>query len=494
MTLSKNALPKRNLAFLYYINALVICLVLNIGILKDYIFLDANEYLYTATRNPNFHDEFIQGGRPLLGYWCEFIYGYLCNTVADLKWLRLFALVVSVLFSTQLFCFLLKLKLKVFEAAIFSILVLSLPSFTVYFSWSATAEIPILLILNFYSGQLLLKALNKKGLLNYIIPFTIVLASLLVYQSVVMVFLLPFVFTVIINKEIDFKKPFYIILFTLVCFIFYYALFKTLLNISDLEATNRSSLALLDLPKKIIKFHGIELITLLKGSGFLILSIVSFIIGFIAFIGFFSTLQRKTKEHFVHVILLAAFLIFSYAPNILSGQSYFSLRTIAPTAILVLFYQFYYIIQVSKKKPIAKKLLLTIPISLLIFSAYNSKYYITDIQSREYEVVKNAFLEIDINKTKQITVIRPEYGFLQKNRVLKNGFSGEFGNLSSVKDWATPHLFCQVTWEASESTDKATEIFSPKNITVLTKEKDNYPEGTTVINLVEIFKKAFVKN
>ncbi|MDA8874300.1 hypothetical protein N9H78_01360 [Winogradskyella sp.] len=478
---------------LYFVLAFIICLSLNFGILKDYIFLDANEYLYTATRNSNFHYEFIQGGRPLLGFWCEYLYGYVCNTISDLKWVRLFALSVSVLFSSQIFRYLLKLNLKIYESALFSILILTLPTFTVYYGWSATAEIPVLLILNFYAGQLLLKALTKtkNRILHFFFAFTIIFTSLFIYQSVVMVFLLPIVFIGVIKNEFKIRIWLQILLFTLICFLAYFISFKIMLNYTDLEATTRSSLSIIDLPKKVIKFHLIEVITLIKGSGFLVASIVSFIIGLFAFSGFFIKQYIKNKS-ILSSLIISLIIAFSYAPNILSGQSYFSLRTIAPTAIIVLFYQFYFFRELSIKNTLFKKTILIIPIILLAYSSHNLNNYIAEVQNKEYKTAKTVFLKVDINKTNQITFIRPEYGFLQKNEVLKNGFSGEFGNLSSVKDWALPNLFSQVVWENSTSTDKTEEIFSPKNILVTTEE--NYipsENNTTVINFVTIFKGAF---
>jgi len=153
---------KRSIIIKYFISALLICVGLNYQIFYDYAFLDANELIYTASRKDDFYNLFIENGRPLLGVWSEYLYGHISTTISDLKWVRLVALVSCVLFSTQLFNFLLNQGLKLYESAMFSILILALPTFTVYYAWSATLQIPFLLIINFYAGQKLLKVLKTQ--------------------------------------------------------------------------------------------------------------------------------------------------------------------------------------------------------------------------------------------------------------------------------------------------------------------------------------------
>ena len=48
------------------------------------------------------------------------------------------------------------------------LLILTIPSFTVYIGWTATHEIPLVLNLSFFAGLMLLKVLDKKE--NVILP------------------------------------------------------------------------------------------------------------------------------------------------------------------------------------------------------------------------------------------------------------------------------------------------------------------------------------
>ncbi|RZN82629.1 MAG: hypothetical protein EVB11_07885 [Winogradskyella sp.] len=477
---------------IFFSVALVICFGLNLDILKDYAFLDAYEFIYTANRNSDFQNIFIENGRPLLGLWSEFFYGSVFETISQLKWARIFALFFCVLFSTQLFRFLLKLGLKPYESAIFSVLVLALPTFTVYFAWSATAQIPILLIANFYAGQLLLKAFIQKKIfsLNFAIAFCIVFISLFMYQSAVMIFILPLIFTVIKTNSFDLKTVTYFILFTLLSFILYFVFFKLTLSISSLDASYRTSLNPLNIPKRVIKFYMFELRILIKNSGFLLISKLSLLIGAIAFLGFLIQ-QFLIKRSLIFLSALVLILPFCYAPNILSGQSYFSLRAISPTAIIILFYQFWFLRNLCLKYNKTKVGLLIIPVSLLLLSAFNQKKYVAGLQHKEYEILRKAFQDFDINQVNKLVIIRPNYGFLQELGYLKNGFSGEFGNLSSVKDWVPNHLFSQIKWEQQKDRNKTSEVFPIRNINIY--NQDNYIQRHNIktIHLVELFEEAF---
>jgi len=479
----------------YFIIALIICLGLNHDIIKDYSFLDAYEFIYTAGRDNNFQNIFIEHGRPLLGVWCDFLYGTVFETISQLKWARLLATFFSVLFSTQIFSFLLKIGFKVYESVIFSILVLALPTFTVYYAWSATAQIPILLVLNFYAGQLLLEGFRQEKFLslNLFKAFIIVFVSLFMYQSAVTVFLLPFVFKSVKANTFNHKTSVYYIIFTLACFLLYFVCFKLVININGLEASHRTSLSIFDLPVKVVKFFITELRILIKNSGFLIIPKISLLVGLVTFIGFYVLNYFKNKS-LLFISVLVFVLLFAYAPNILSGQSYFSLRTIAPAAIIVLFYQFYFLRFLYLKYKNTRFILLIIPLVLLLFSSVNQKKYVAGLQNKEYEILKAEIELFDISSIKKIDIIRPRYGFLQKQGYLKNGFSGEFGNLSSTKDWVPNHLFCQIKWEQQQNAKgKPFEVFPVKNINVYTNEKHKEFKERTSINLIKLFN-DFYKN
>lgn len=492
----KNTVTKLNNAsirkqsWIFAFLSLLITLIFNYSIFSEYIFLDATEYIWTANRISSFHDEFIQGGRPLLGMYCEFIYGTMNLTISDLKWIRLFSIICSIIFSMQVFYFLRKNKMYFYESAIFAFLILTLPSFSVYFSWSATSEIPFLLNINFFAGVLLLKNLKRKkgSLLYYIIPLTLIILSLCMYQSTMTAFLIPIVAYFILTQDLNYKKVGIILLFMFIAFVLYFFIFKYSLFLNKIQPSDRTQLNLLELPKNLIIFYLREIRVLVQGSGLLVTPILFFVIGTTGFLGFLYKLYKrngnnKASYFFISCVLLV--LPLSYLPNLLSTQNYFCARAIAPTAILVLLYQFLFFRDISIKKKIFKKISLAIVVSLFILSSINLNYFITRIQIKEYSALKTAFLEIPYSN-KKIILIQPGDDFLQKHNFYKNKFADEFGNITSSRAWAPSNLFKQVLKEYDEE-------LKFKNILVIKQNEKFESKNTTVINMVEVLKKEFSK-
>lgn len=113
----------------------------------------------------------------------------------------------------------------------------------------------------------------------------------------------------------------------------------------------------------------------------------------------------------------------------------------------MLFYQFYFLRYLAIKYVKLKFGLIFLTISLLVLSFFNQRKYVAGLQHEEFTILKKAFEDFDIESTDKLTIIIPKYDHLQKYQNLKNGFSDEFGRLSSAKDWAPNHLFSQIKWE-----------------------------------------------
>ncbi len=311
------------------------------------------------------------------------------------------------------------------------------------------------------------------------------------YQATATTFILPFLIKTIKTNNFDVKITLKFIVFTFFCYLFYYLLFKLTADISGLHAANRTSPNLLVLLKKIIKFFILELRILIKNSGFLLFPKLSLVFGLISFIGFFILkMKHKIGLHFLASLVLV--LLFCYSPYLLSGQNYFSLRTISTTAIVVLFYQFYFLRYLAIKYVKLKFGLIFLTISLLVLSFFNQRKYVAGLQHEEFTILKKAFEDFDIESTDKLTIIIPKYDHLQKYQNLKNGFSDEFGRLSSAKDWAPNHLFSQIKWEQKKIETKE-EIFPVSNITVSTIEDLKNKISNKTINIEELFKTKFSK-
>ncbi len=487
---------KRKPILSYSIISLIGCLLLNIGIFNDYAFLDANEYIWTAYRDVNFQNEFIQGGRPLLGVICEFLYGTICNTITDLKWVRLFSVIGSVLFSVQIFSFLLKLKMKIYESALFSFLILTIPSFSVYYSWSATSEIPIILNLNFFAGVILIQALekNKKTVLKFFGSLIIVIVSLCIYQSAVTVFLIPFVFSFVLTKNFSVKKAISILIFIGISFSIYFIIFKLSIELYGLKPSNRTNVNLIKLPVRVILFYFREVRMLLKSSGILIWPIAFMLIGTFSFLGFFYSIYQKRKEttqFFFFISWLILVLPLTYLPNLISSDNYVCSRTIAPAAILILFYQFNFWQNLSAKNKKIKRLSLILGVLVIALSSINLNFYMTRIHSKEHRALKSAFNKIPIDNTKRIIFIKPKNEFLQEFNFYKQESADEFGHISSSRVWVPKPLFNQLLKERLDSLGLNSLPFPTNKIEVYDLEAEYNDDNSIVINLIDILKDEF---
>ncbi len=484
--------------FVYGIVSLIGCILLNIGIFSDYAFLDANEYIWTASRNSNFLDEFIAGGRPLLGLICKFIYGSLCTTIASLKWVRLVSLLGCVLFSIQIFSFLLRLKMKIYESALFSFLILTIPSFSVYYGWSATSEIPILLNINFLVGLLLMKVFDKKKnwLINYAFSLLLVIGSLCIYQAAVMAFLIPFVFSSILIRNFSIKKIISLLIFIGISFSIYLIIFKLSIYWCGIEPSNRTNLDLIKLPLKVIIFYLREMRVLLHSSGFLIWPFLFLVIGAYCFLGFlYSFYQKRTEipQFFFFISWLILVLPLSYLPNLLSAQKFVCSRTIAPTAIIILFYQFYFLRQQSIKNKALKNSSLGLALVLITLGSINLNFYITKIHNKEYNAIKTAFNKVPINNTKKIIIIKPKHLFLQEYKFYKRESADEFSEISSTRTWVPIPLFNQLLKERYDSLGIEKNVFSKNKIEVYELEDAYDDNNSIIINLIDVLKKEFSK-
>jgi len=490
-------IKKNSPVLLYSLFALIGCIILNTGIFNDYAYLDAAEFIWTADNDPNFKNLFIQGGRFLYGITSEFVYGTFCNTISDLKWVRFFTLLGCVAFSTQIFAFLLSKKMKIYESALFSFLILSIPSFSIYYGWSATYEVPIVLNLSFLAGVILININKKKHkLLNYFIALFLIVLSLCLYQSAATAFLIPFVFSVVLTKKISIKSIIHLLVFLVVSFSIYFVVFKLSLVWYQLEPINRTKIDLIKLPFKSIIFYLKEMRMLLYGSGFFVWPIVFLIIGAFSFLGFFY-LNYTKKSEIPQFLLLMLFLILvlplTYLPNLLSVDNYVCSRTIAPAAILILFYQFIFFKELTKRNKGLRFLSLTLALIQVVLGSYNLNHYITRIHNKEFSALKTAFNKTPLNNTKKIIIIRPNNEFLQEFNFYKREYADEFGHISSSRIWVPEPLFKQISKERLDLLNIEKKNLLENKVEVYNITEDFNDDDAIVINLVEILKKEFSK-
>jgi hypothetical protein len=433
--------------------SLVLLGIINFSIFKSYAFSDAYEFLWSAHEAPDFMSTFIRGGRPLYGYLNQFIFGELVDSISGLKWVRFFTLLLTVLFSVQLFCFFKNwLKWQVYESGILAFLIVLLPSFTVYMGWSVTYEICISLNLSFFAGVLMLKGLkdDKVNIYRVVIAFLLIVISLCFYQSVATAFLLPFIFYYTKSRLYTLKNLIVLMLVFLLSFAAYFFVFKFFLYLHDLEALDRSGTDLKGFPLAYYNFFRVELFSTLKGNFLLILPNAIVYLGLILLIGFFVIqLYYRSEENdfWIRFSFLVFILPLTYLPNLLATDSWQSSRTIAVAAIAVLFYQFSYLKSIIIFKKQMRYVLLPF-VGVFIFGAFhNQNFAFAGLQAKEYELVRKSISTMIENEPERIELILSKRTAAIDKKVLKRTYSDEFGLFSTSVEWVPVLMFNQIVKE-----------------------------------------------
>lgn len=438
---------------IFTVFALILGLGLNYSLFKNYAYSDAYEFVWSGTESPVFINAFIQGGRPLYGVLNQWIFGSLIDGINDLKWLRMTSGIMSVLLSVQVFVFLLKkMNWSIVWSSIFSFSLLMLPSFTVYFGWSVTYEIPIALNASFLGGTLFLSSITAPRL-SYLKIFTGVFLSVValsLYQPAGTAFLIPFVIYYVHATRLIIKSVIQLAVFYCITFALYYALFQFVLKYSEIPPLERAGMNLGGLPKNIINFYFTELTPILGGSFILTMKTVMYILGLILFLSFFLWQKLQTenvRNGIFKMVFFLGILPISYLPNLLSVDQWVSTRVIAPAAIIVLFYQFFAVKKMIEKFSGFRYFATGLVVLFVIVGSYNQNVALAGLQAEEYKLVRSEVERvIDIHPEKiQLVVssrqLSPVLGILPRT------YSDEFGIFSTAIHWVPVSIFNQIVKE-----------------------------------------------
>ncbi|MCB4799182.1 glucosyltransferase domain-containing protein [Neotamlana laminarinivorans] len=358
--------------------------------------------------------------------------------------------------------------------------------------WTATFQIPLLLSLSFHAGILLLNSFtqNKNYVSNTIIALVLVLFCLCIYQPAATAFLIPITIFTISKKKLLVKHCFYLVAFLFTSLIVYYIIFQLSLKWYNVMPADRTALSLFKIPYKLILFYLRELRMLMYGSGILVLKKLTLIIGIISFLGFFYLLIVKKQHRYKNLkffLFFSLVLAFSYTPNILSSSYYVCSRVIAPAAIIVLFYQFYFFRHLILKKKLNKKIGVFIALLFIILSSINQNIFISKIQQTEFLAIKESVNQISLENKKDIVIIKPKDSFLIKNKFYKNNYADEFGQVSSSRIWVAKPMFQQLLAERKNETPLKLNY----KISTINEEINKPVKDSIIIDLRYVLKNAF---
>ena len=159
-----NLPAKPQLTLLQWAFISMLLLVTVIVVFKTYFSLDEADLIWENSNGPGpfgGFKRFMSEGRPIYGAFT--IYGLkLVSTVENLKYLRIISVFVAFASCMVMYKFLIKYNISKAFAILISVLIFTLPSYSVFMCWAECFPDLLSLIVSFYAGTLIVKAFGKR--------------------------------------------------------------------------------------------------------------------------------------------------------------------------------------------------------------------------------------------------------------------------------------------------------------------------------------------
>ncbi|MEM7110499.1 MAG: glucosyltransferase domain-containing protein [Bacteroidota bacterium] len=431
----------------YFLILLFILSVLLYWRLFDtYAFSDTYEFLLSAKRNSgDFLSNFVRMGRPLYGLLNYWFYPGI-ESIDSLKWMRLFGYVGSMLFCLMSYTVILEANIGKNNAQYLIVFLLTSAPMTIIIGWCATFQVGWALLFATLSSWVLM---NDKILVrHYILSILLGLICLNLYQPAFGIFL--FFGLLIFWKDKNLSGFLKVFLVYLSCLLFYFILYKVLLDILELEEW-RSGISL-DILSKLKWFFGTVLFKIIGfnlkflGNGTVnILRFSALLLLLVALIKWIRS-HHDVKSYYWGLALIIS-LFGTYLPNLLSVESFYTNRTgLATSALLalLLFTSNSYIFGHHHGK-----ILNMVFTGLFILFGFTNFINFVNINALEYSAIQTEIKKIQSDI--KYSTIPLERGFLKKANVIKDNSGGEFGELSSSFEWSAEPIIWHVSKDMGQS-------------------------------------------
>ncbi len=411
------------------------------GIFVTYAYTDGYEFIWDST-GADFINSFLQQGRVISGWINTLVYPQM-DHVSDLWRIRGINLMCLFLSSVLIFKMLKQNNINKFHALVITIIFICSPFASIVVHWEATSSTiwgyPVAL----FAGDIVFTAfLNKNNIskkwFNLILYTGILLAliSLFIYQPAYTAFIFPAFLHFITGKKRDAIKQF--LLLHVFIYVIYFLLYKFQLNQLHIPPDARAGI-MISFKKIAVFIKGVFLRSLHYNVIFAsVVTRVIIITVSLLFIGYFiySKIKNETKNNkWNFVLILAAFFILAYLPNFISSDSFIAYRTMGTILLLSSFLFISSIASMPVKPEYINVAISVIVIAIITVAYFNNKTFV-DIQSKEYLAVKNIMAEkLKRGYPKKIAVIMADEKFLEKQNLVPNIVTDEFGKLSNTVYW-----------------------------------------------------------
>lgn len=423
---------------LVYIIILVFTCLLYRNILSTYAYTDAYEFILNAS-NSKFIDVFIQHGRLLYGASSKILFSYF-NSIEDVKFIRLIALLGGVLYSFCLFKILLENKLS-FKFSLLTILLFTTtPSFNIIIVWSATYQVSWGMLFSLIAGFIAVRYQTRKT--YFLFSILLGLIALNLYQPSYTMFIIPSFLCWISTTQV--KSLFRPVLIHVTTYALYFLIYKVYLGAFDLVPIGRSGIEY-NIFQSISWFitgpleQSLSFNFIFAPKFWLYLTRVLLLLIIVI-----STIRVKNKDllkgvkkSLFRLAITGIFFVLSMLPNILSIDKWVSYRTMNTLCLLtVIHIALFLTCQYASLNKYLVSILIYCFLGLALFATdYNIDKGFISIQKTELGSLASALSE-DISDTTQIIFYKkPDIDILVKNDLVERVITDEFGRLSSSSDW-----------------------------------------------------------
>jgi hypothetical protein len=343
----------------YWIYSFIVLSALIALAFHSYFSLDEPNVLWTLRNGEAWSGYFLRvvaEGRPFLAY-IQFNALSFAGTFENFRYVRILTIILLFLFCSLVFYFLRKKNMPKSNAFLISILIFSLPGFTVYIGWTLDTHC-ISILLSFYAGMLVTRVyekylgeppLSRSKENSYIISAVILqIISLFIYQISALVFVVPAFFTLILNPESQAKKriQFFAVtsVFFMICVIIYYKLFQSSLRNYNIPVSARGKMENIDIIGKFLWF-----IEVLKDASKLhLLLIKSELFSSIFSLGIaFVVIRDLIKKRFLDVLFLCLFSLLLFFPHLIIAESWSASRNFVFISMIFVFYALFRLFEMS---------------------------------------------------------------------------------------------------------------------------------------------------
>jgi hypothetical protein len=440
----------------------------------DYLFTDEAYRLWHKLEKQDVFNDFHTQGRALGGAMIRSLFGS-ADSVTDIRRIRLLSLAECGLLFLLLFYALKRWQRsipEISEPLIYFTVAAAAASLPVsnWVGWGVSVIIPVAAVLGLLAGAVLYELMWKGGkqVLLYGVVFVTGVASLFFYQSPYPLFLLPFYFRFLVQRDGVADRLIYrgIVYYAVIMGV-YFCLFKLELRATGMGASSRTGLAANPLERLSFFFSApmnqafngnllFDAHSVFSQALFPVLLLVWLFLVFRyqpAGAGSTrkgrvngSTRKSQVAGSFRYVLGMIVFWILGFLPQLAPSESDAPYRTMLVLTVMVLVALAYMVLERAGTDKMKERLGLVLALLLLAKGAYNYKTYLTDPLQYEYRIVQREVrAHYHAGVSQVIFILAPENGFKPVFGLTQ--YKDEFGLPSTYKDWTPEPLVKQLVYE-----------------------------------------------